>query len=114
MMLELYSLNTSPAEKIGDPANLTLSPSTDYVKIMNETITVEKNGTTKIRVEREHGTNQVIIKGTIALDHKNLKSWIAVWEPTQYVLHAFKSSLEMNGIQLGKESKLLTSGTPGS
>jgi serine-type D-Ala-D-Ala carboxypeptidase/endopeptidase (penicillin-binding protein 4) len=105
-------IHASPAAKVGDPANLTLSPSTDYVKIMNETITVEKNGSTKIEVEREHGTNQVIIKGTIALDHKNLKSWIAVWEPTQYVLHVFKSSLEMNGIQLGKESKLLTSGIP--
>ena len=112
MMLEPLLINTSPAEKIGDPANLTLSPSTDYVKIMNETKTVEKNGSTKIEVEREHGTNQVIVKGTIALDHKNLKSWIAVWEPTQYVLHVFKSSLEMNGIQLGKESKLLTSGIP--
>ena len=105
-------IHASPAAKVGDPANLTLSPSTDYVKIMNETKTAEKNGSTKIEVEREHGTNQVILKGTIALDHKNLKSWIAVWEPTQYVLHVFKSSLEMNGIQLGKESKLLTSGIP--
>ena len=105
-------IHASPAAKVGDPANLTLSPSTDYVKIMNETKTVEKNGSTKIEVEREHGTNQVIIKGTIALDHKNLKSWIAVWEPTQYVLHVFKSSLEMNGIQLGKDSKLLTSEIP--
>ena len=76
MMLELLSLVLSPAAKVGDPANLTLSPSTDYVKIMNETKTVEKNGSTKIKVERKHGTNQVIIKGTIALDHKNLKSWI--------------------------------------
>ena len=105
-------IHASPAAKVGDPANLTLSPSTDYVKIMNETKTVEKNGSTKIEIEREHGTNQVIVKGTIALDHKNLKSWIAVWEPTQYVLHVFKSSLEMNGIQLGKESKLLTGEIP--
>ena len=105
-------IQASPAAKVGDPANLTLSPSTDYVKIMNQTKTVEKNGSTKIEIEREHGTNQVIVKGTIALDHKDLKSWIAVWEPTQYVLHIFKSSLEMNGIQLGKESKLLTGEIP--
>ena len=105
-------IHVSPAAKVGVPANLTLSPSTDYVKIMNQTKTVEKNGSTKIEVEREHGTNQVIVKGTIALDHKNLKSWIAVWEPTQYVLHVFKSSLEKNGIQLGKESKLLTGEIP--
>ena len=105
-------IHVSPSTKVGVPANLTLSPSTDYVKITNQTKTVEKNGSTKIEVEREHGTNEVIVKGTIALEHKNLKSWIAVWEPTQYVLHVFKSSLEKNGIQLGKRSKLLTSEIP--
>ena len=105
-------VHVSPATKVGDPAYLTLSPSTDFVKIVNKTKTVEKTGSTKIEIEREHGNNQVIVKGTIALEDKSLKSWIAVWEPTLYVLHVFKSSLEENGIQFSKESKLMTREIP--
>src|SRR5699024_536191 len=95
VIVEVY-----PGSKVGQKAKVTITPETDHVNIVNQTETVSKKVDKKISVEREHGTNTINIEGEIPIDGIHSQSWVAVWEPTDYVLDIFKKSLEENGIQL--------------
>src|SRR5690625_515037 len=99
-------VEVNPGIKIGEEAQVTVSPETDYVNIINQTKTVAKNEVKNISIEREHGTNTIKIEGTIPAEGTSSKSWIAVWEPTGYVLDVFKQTLEENGIQFMEDSQV--------
>jgi serine-type D-Ala-D-Ala carboxypeptidase/endopeptidase (penicillin-binding protein 4) len=84
--------------KIGKEGNISLEPDTDYLKIVNQTQTVDSNGEHDINIEREHGANTIFIKGTIPADSKKTREWISVWEPSLFAMNLFKMSLEKEGI----------------
>ncbi|MBO1915253.1 D-alanyl-D-alanine carboxypeptidase, partial [Microvirga sp. 3-52] len=65
-----------------------------------------------ISIEREHGSNNIVIQGTMPLNGTNSRSWVAVWEPTMYAIDVFKKSLEENGIKLIGNSKVEAGVTP--
>lgn len=113
-------VEVSPSKKAGEKAQVELTPETDYVNIINKTEMVPANEGKRISIEREHGTNNIVIEGTMPLEGANSKSWVAVWEPTGYAVDVFKKSLEENGVKLignssvkfgktPKEARLLTS-----
>ena len=66
----------------------------------------------EITIEREHGTNNIIVKGTIPLKSSKDKTWIAVWEPTFYAIDLFKQSLQEHGIKWS--GSLKAAQTPGN
>lgn len=101
-----------PSTKVGERAILTLSPDTDYVKIINKTKTVDKEESKKISIEREHGSNTIIVNGIVPLNGEKIRSWVAIWEPTQYTLNIFKHSLQENGIEFSEKTKFTTGVTP--
>ncbi|RDW16754.1 D-alanyl-D-alanine carboxypeptidase/D-alanyl-D-alanine endopeptidase [Oceanobacillus chungangensis] len=101
-----------PGTKLGGPGKVTLTPNTDYVTILNKTEIVAANEAKDLTIEREHGTNTIIVEGKIPLKGANSKEWIAVWEPTGYVLDVFKQSLEQQGIKFIGNSKVQTGVTP--
>lgn len=105
-------IEIKPNEEPGKPASFTLTPETDYVKIINHTKTVKKEEAKKITFEREHGTNNILIEGSIPVGAKKEKIWVAVWEPTLYTLNVFQKTLLENGIKLSKKTKLKTGKTP--
>ncbi|WP_099159019.1 D-alanyl-D-alanine carboxypeptidase/D-alanyl-D-alanine endopeptidase [Virgibacillus ndiopensis] len=90
----------TPATKAGEKAQVKLTPETDYVKIINKAKTVEADKEKDISIEREHGSNNIVIEGTIPVDGSRSRSWVSIWEPTGYALDVFKKSLEENGIKL--------------
>lgn len=87
-------------EKKGKAANITLEPDTDYVTIINDSVTVDSKGKQDIHIEREHGTNTIRITGAIPADSNTLREWVAVWEPSFYAGSIFKRSLEAQGIKV--------------
>jgi D-alanyl-D-alanine carboxypeptidase/D-alanyl-D-alanine-endopeptidase (penicillin-binding protein 4) len=94
-------VNVGPGKKAGEKGIITLKPKTRYIQVINKTVTVsERSKPTDINVEREHGTNQVIVEGQVAVDAHKKNYWISVWEPTKYVLSLFEKSLKEQGIQL--------------
>ncbi|MET3695701.1 D-alanyl-D-alanine carboxypeptidase/D-alanyl-D-alanine-endopeptidase (penicillin-binding protein 4) [Bacillus oleivorans] len=108
--------------KIGEQPTLSLDPDTDYVKIVNQAVTVAAGSDveTDIEPEREHGGNTIYIKGTIPENTPEEKIWVAVWEPTEYALALFRQSLKKYGIELKgnlkigettKKTKVLTNHT---
>ena len=92
-------VNILPGKK-GKAANLLLEPETDYVKILNETVTVDSEGEHDIIIEREHGSNSISVRGTIPVTAHKAREWVAVWEPSLYAGSLFKKSLEDHGIKV--------------
>lgn len=93
-------VTVSPAQKAGEKATIKLLPETDYVSIINETETVPANETRDISIERAHGSNHIVITGTIPVNKSSIESWVSVWEPTEYVTSLFKDSLTESGITI--------------
>jgi serine-type D-Ala-D-Ala carboxypeptidase/endopeptidase (penicillin-binding protein 4) len=91
-------VNVKPAKKVGEKAHILISPQTDYMKIVNNTKTVQSEGKKSIEIVREHGENTIYIVGTIPIKSAKVIDWIAVSNPTKYALNLFKESLEGKGI----------------
>ena len=80
-------------------------PATDVVNIINRSKTVGAEETKDITIERQHGSNNIIIEGTVPVGGTVTREWIAIWEPSYYALDLFKKSLEEKGIQFVGKSK---------
>lgn len=94
VMIEVYP--TKPGER----AKVTLTPETDTVKIINDAKTVQKDEIRDITVTRKHGTNTILVQGTIPDGAKQIREWIAVREPSAYALDLFRSALKREGIRI--------------
>lgn len=98
-------VEVKPGNEIGDKASISLQPKTSYVEIINHASTVEADGDKNITIERRHGTNTIIVEGTIPKKARSTKEWIAVWEPAHYTLELFKQSLAEYGIHVNGRQK---------
>lgn len=105
-------LKIIPADKKGEKASIQLTPETNYVNIVNKTSTVDKDHESNITIDRVHGTNTIIVKGTIPINNSTIKKWAAVWEPTEFAMNVFKKSLQAQGITFVTNSKSTTGVTP--
>jgi serine-type D-Ala-D-Ala carboxypeptidase/endopeptidase (penicillin-binding protein 4) len=93
-------VSVEPAERIGQPAKITVLPQTTYVEIINKVKTVDSKGKKDIKMNRGHGTNIIEITGNIPVNSKPFLEWVAVWNPTGYALDLLKLSLSEKGIIL--------------
>lgn len=107
VIVEVY-----PAKEIGKSPIVKLTPHTDYVTIVNNASTVGDGHSKSISIDREHGSNNIVINGEIPLDGSMSRSWVSVWEPTGYTVDVFKKSLAEQGIQFIGKSKTTTGITP--
>ncbi|MBE1553343.1 D-alanyl-D-alanine carboxypeptidase/D-alanyl-D-alanine-endopeptidase [Sporosarcina limicola] len=92
-------VEVNPAKKSGQKGIVGMQPANSYVKIVNNTKTVAKDGKKSIQVERKHGSNTLIVSGTIPLMATTSRSWASVWEPTNYTVHLFKKAIDEQGIK---------------
>ncbi|WP_042341517.1 D-alanyl-D-alanine carboxypeptidase/D-alanyl-D-alanine endopeptidase [Bacillus timonensis] len=93
-------VQVSPGKKVGSKAHISLQPTNNYVKIINNTKTVQKEGKNEIDIIREHGENVITIEGTIPVHSNPVQEWMTVWEPTGFALDLFKQSLVKQGIHV--------------
>lgn len=100
-----------PHEEIGKPPKVVTIPETDYVTIDNRAKTVRKPDAKGLIVDREHGTNRLIIEGTLSATTP-IEVWRSVWEPTNFALNVFYESLKDKQIQLSENVELLRGETP--
>lgn len=91
-------VDVTPGDKQGDQAEVSVTPANDYVTINNQTKTVAADKLNDIKIERDHGSNEIIIEGNIPLEDTRTRSWVSVWEPTGYAVNVFKKALVDQGI----------------
>ncbi|WP_404333147.1 D-alanyl-D-alanine carboxypeptidase/D-alanyl-D-alanine-endopeptidase [Mesobacillus maritimus] len=99
-------VEVSPGLKVGASAQIKLSHKSNYLNIINQSITIAPDGKTDLSVERKHGTNTIYVKGFVPIGAKIEKEWISVWEPTKYVLDLFKQELAKQGISVKGNAKI--------
>ncbi len=99
-------IKVSPNTTGGSLSNVKVTPETDTISIINNAKTVRENEETEIRVNRKHGTNIIVVDGTISKNAVPEKIWVAVWSPANYALNLFGQSLKKHGIEIKGEEIL--------
>ncbi len=89
--------------QIGEKADVTFIPNTEYVRIENNIITVPQNIEEKIIFTRKHGTNEIILSGKIRKNSKPVSEYISITDPSKYFLTLFSEVLERKGFRLRGE-----------
>jgi D-alanyl-D-alanine carboxypeptidase/D-alanyl-D-alanine-endopeptidase (penicillin-binding protein 4) len=104
-------VRVAPGAAPGAKPVITLTPPTGYVTIDNRASTVA-SGASTISMEREHGTNTIVVTGQLAVGASPASDWMSVWEPTGYAADVFRRALAAHGVRvLGRST--LGQATPG-
>lgn len=99
-------VTVAPGEEAGDEPVVTVTPDTDYVDIDVRATTVVAGGANDLTVEREHGTNTVVVSGTTPVGGAGAKEWVTVWEPTGYAATVFRDALARHGVRVSGPTRL--------
>ena len=93
-------LYAKPAPRVGEPAQLRLEPTTDYVELVNRTRTVERGAAnTGVRATRTRARNQIIVEGTIPMGSEEVfVGRYSVENPSRYAAHLFRRALQAAGV----------------
>lgn len=103
-----------PAQKPNERIELNLLPKTDYVKVINEAVTVGAGEENTFAIERDRGTNTIRVKGHLPLDHGGDYERIPVEEPAKYVATVLKEALAKQGVTFRGNSTILVQPLPAS
>jgi serine-type D-Ala-D-Ala carboxypeptidase/endopeptidase (penicillin-binding protein 4) len=100
-------VSVAPGGAEGSPVKVSTTPETDYLKIVNRAVT---GAATDVLVERRHGTNTVVITGTVAAPYQE---WVAVDDPTRYAASLFRKALTRHGVRVAGATTV-GAGSPGA
>ncbi|TXS40692.1 D-alanyl-D-alanine carboxypeptidase/D-alanyl-D-alanine-endopeptidase [Streptomyces sp. uw30] len=89
-----------PGASAGAAPVVTVTPDTDYVDIEVDATTVAAGGANDLTVEREHGTNTVVVSGTTPVGGAGATEWATVWDPTGYAAAVFRDALAEHGVKV--------------
>lgn len=95
-----------PSNHIGEKPRIKVTPPNQYVSIVNRSKMVSEKEQRDISIEREHGTNNIIVEGIMPINAKAYRSYVAVWEPTNLVLDVFHHILKDKGITLNGDVEI--------
>lgn len=91
-------LTIEPGEVVGEQPMIKSYPQTSYVDIESRVVTGEEQKEpleeSAIDIDRLHGTNHIIVSGSIPCNGEPEKIWVSVWEPSLYVGTLCKEALD--------------------
>lgn len=87
---------TARATVEGDPVVVNIHPANTIMTVTNS-VTIGAANT--LRVSREHGSNRLLVSGTLPAGTAARK-WVSVWEPTRLVADVFHRALIAQGIKV--------------
>lgn len=87
-------VSVAPGSAPGAPAKISTTPETGYIKVDNKAVT---GAATDVTVERQHGTNTVLVTGTVAAPYDE---WVTVWDPALYAASLFRKGLANHGVRV--------------
>jgi D-alanyl-D-alanine carboxypeptidase/D-alanyl-D-alanine-endopeptidase (penicillin-binding protein 4) len=94
-----------PADRPGEKAFISVEPFADYYRLDNRVVTTPPGtGPNKITINRELGSSDVLIYGTIPQDDPGGTQAIAINDPAEFAAQWFRTLLERRGVVIyGRE-----------
>ncbi len=97
-------VNILPGTHPGDKAFVSLSPFADYYTIDNRLMTTPAGTGRKIYINREPGSTQLTLWGTMPMDDAGANEGLAIEDPAEFAATLFRHLLEVRGIAVyGKQ-----------
>lgn len=90
-----FELDIGPGSSPGAPAQVTVRPTRATLELTNRTTTLSQ-GSNAITVNREHGTNRIVVSGSVA---SRVNYYLAVPDSTAYVAAWFRQMLRQAGVK---------------
>jgi serine-type D-Ala-D-Ala carboxypeptidase/endopeptidase (penicillin-binding protein 4) len=89
-----------PGPRPGAPARLRVVPATSEVRVVNDVVTKPADAGTSYSVERQHGSDVIVVSGQIALGEGPFQDWSSVEDPTAYAADVFQRALDNQGVDV--------------
>jgi D-alanyl-D-alanine carboxypeptidase/D-alanyl-D-alanine-endopeptidase (penicillin-binding protein 4) len=102
----VIGVNVAPATAAGAPPLVTLTPSTDYIPVVNTAATIGPDGTTNLLIQRPYNKNEIDVTGTIKLVDSPQAINITVDNPALYCATILFQDLTAAGIKVDGKSEL--------
>ena len=97
-------VNILPGTHPGDKAFVSVTPFSDYYKIDNRLMTTPTGTGRRIYINREPGSTELTIWGTIPVDDTGASEGLAIDDPAEFAAELFRHLLEVRGIAIyGKD-----------
>jgi len=97
-------VNRGPGTAVGQPADVTLVPPNNYVKLVNKAVTGAAGSASTVAVARDHGTNTIVVTGSIPLGSAPGFNLRTVNDPSLYAASIFRTALYKHGVNVVKAS----------
>lgn len=98
------SLMLTPSGKTGEPVALKLEPETDYVRLINDTMTVERGQPATIGINRGLSDNVIRVWGDFPLRSSGYRARLSVHQPALWAARMFLAELRARGIAVEGEA----------
>lgn len=95
-------VQAKPATAAGRAATITVMPANSGVAITNRTTTGAAGGAESIGASRTHGSNTVVVTGSIPLRGATTSDAVSVANPTTYAASVFRAALTRHGVRIAK------------
>lgn len=89
-----------PADSVGKPPLVVISPATGYVSVQNQATTGDKKSKRTLLVSRQLGTNNIVLSGELPITSKGYTERIAVEKPSMFFLSAMAEVFSQKGIRV--------------
>jgi serine-type D-Ala-D-Ala carboxypeptidase/endopeptidase (penicillin-binding protein 4) len=97
-------VNILPGAHPGDRAFVSVAPFADYYSIDNRLITTPTGSARRLYINREPGSTQLTLWGTIPIDDTGANEGLAIEDPAEFAANLFRHLLEVRGIEVyGKQ-----------
>jgi len=97
-------VNILPGTHPGDRAFVSVLPFADYYTIDNRLMTTPAGGARRIYINREPGSTELTLWGTIPVDDTGANEGLAIEDPAEFAATVFRHLLEVRGIAVyGKQ-----------
>jgi D-alanyl-D-alanine carboxypeptidase/D-alanyl-D-alanine-endopeptidase (penicillin-binding protein 4) len=93
-----FTLTVRPGVRAGDLAELTLAPPIEYYEIDNRVRTVPAGAERKVRLDREPGSRQLRLWGTLPVRAPGEVLMLAMSDPAAYAAKALLRALQDRGV----------------
>jgi|ERR1043166_9059434 D-alanyl-D-alanine carboxypeptidase/D-alanyl-D-alanine-endopeptidase (penicillin-binding protein 4) len=89
-----------PGPKVGAPALITTGPPDPLLRIVNKVVTGAKGTKRDFNIYRGLASDQLEVKGSIAIDDKGYTADIGISQPALLFSYLLRSSLEQHGVKI--------------